>query len=119
MAKILLGSSAKVAINAMKLPPQEGAKGSERVLDSKDTLGAVVSYIRDDLHVRRLRQIWDVINSSLDDRFREKGDEPAVRTSDNANAPLRTPGHAEPSPAPLKPTNGQHDEVPTPSPVTH
>jgi hypothetical protein len=117
VAQILLGPDTKVAANATELPPQVGAKGSERVLDSKDTLGAVISYIRDDLHVRRLRQIWDVINSSLDDRFRAKGDEPAARAGDNANALPQILVPAEPASAPLKSTNGQHDEAPTP--VTH
>mgnify|MGYP000577164198 CR=1 FL=1 len=68
VAQILLGDDITLPTNATKLP-QTDAKGTESVLDPKDALGAVISYIRDDLHVRRLRQLWDVINSSLDDRF--------------------------------------------------
>jgi hypothetical protein len=71
LVRILLGTDPQAAVAAAKWPPQDGAKGTECILDQQDLLGAVVSYIRDDLHVRRLRQIWDVINSRLDDRFHQ------------------------------------------------
>jgi hypothetical protein len=69
IAQILLDPNAKAVAGDAKLPPQQNAKGSECVLDESDELCAVISYIRDDLHVRRLRQIWDVINGGLDERF--------------------------------------------------
>ncbi|HLH92728.1 MAG TPA: hypothetical protein VKX28_30250 [Xanthobacteraceae bacterium] len=67
--RILLGAQQAEAAGDFVPPGQDRAKGSEVVLDQRDELSAVVAFIRDDLHVRRLRQIWDVINSGLDERF--------------------------------------------------
>lgn len=49
-------------------PARAVGENGERALDETDELSAIVAYLRDDLHVRRLRQIWDVINEALDSR---------------------------------------------------
>jgi hypothetical protein len=69
LRRLLVGSEENRAQDALELPSRPAAKGSEIPLDETDELQAVVAYIRDDLHVRRLRQIWDVINSRLDERY--------------------------------------------------
>jgi len=122
MAQILLGPNAKVATTVIRPPPQTYAKGSERVLDQKDELSAVISYIRDDLHVRRLRQIWDVINSSLDNRSHQKNENPdaASRVDGDANTPPQKSRSAEQSStAHLKPKNGHSDDGPKPPSGAH
>src|SRR3984893_4712639 len=81
IARILLG--AELQKDDAPMPRQTAAKGSEPILNQRDELGAVISYIRDILHVRLLRQIWDVINSSLDERFAQSAAN--YSPSNNAN----------------------------------
>ena len=68
LLSVLLGGERDQQAKLAPLPQEKG-KGSEMVLDESDELQSVVSYVRDDLHVRRLRQIWDVINGGLDERY--------------------------------------------------
>jgi hypothetical protein len=69
LIRVLLGAEDVDASNFLTPPPKASAMGSEIPLNDTDELQAIVSYIRDDLHVRRLRQIWDVINGRLDERY--------------------------------------------------
>lgn len=108
VAFILLGLDVGNQAASMTAVTQTGATGSERNLDPSDILSAVISYIRDDLHVRRLRQIWDVINSSLNGRYVEDHDA-APKLGDGSKA-LRKP--ATDAIAQLKPKNGSIDREP-------
>ncbi len=67
--RILLNSDGEQVSGFLEPPLQFAPKGSEIALNEADELQAIVAYIRDDLHVRRLRQIWDVINGRLDERY--------------------------------------------------
>lgn len=54
---------------------------SEVVLDCREPLEAIVGLLRDDLHVMRLRQIWDVVRDRLDKRPHFPSPPPAAARS--------------------------------------
>jgi hypothetical protein len=104
LARILIGGEREHANEKTVLPPQSGAKGSEPVLDPSDELSAVVSYVRDDLHVRRLRQVWDIINSGLDERYTRPA---AQRSAEMNGGPTVRGGNPVPEPQDLQPTKAR------------
>lgn len=61
-----------------RTPQNEGS--SELPLNRADYVEAMVDIIRDDLHVKRLRQIWDVIAARVDKRpsLRPRGEPPSI-----------------------------------------
>jgi uncharacterized RDD family membrane protein YckC len=101
----------RILLNAEGEAPQDAplseqarapAHGSELALDLSDEIEAVVAYIRDDLHVRRLRQIWDVINGRLDGRYTDG--------AETAAADLR---QVEPMPPPVGHSEANGNGQPT------
>ncbi|MCP1446510.1 hypothetical protein J3D54_005642 [Pseudomonas sp. GGS8] len=67
MAVLALGEPADPD-NDLSIEPFRRSSNSEVDLRHSDHAEALVSIIRDDLHVKRLRQIWDVIAERVDDR---------------------------------------------------
>lgn len=49
-------------------PVEPKQSNSEQLLDLDKEFAVFVSFVRDDLHVRRLRQIWDILNGHFDAR---------------------------------------------------